>query len=110
MSNGRIRPLLLPLAAIAAGGALAQPAPTPTPRLKPFVFEPALRRPEILAAPTLANVSLDTTLLDFESFPNGAKFTRKVVLAYSTGEFASLAFRTESDAAFTVSPLACGCN
>ncbi len=104
MSCKAIRPFVLALIAISSGAALAQPTPTPIPRLKPFVFEPAARRSEVLAVPTLANVSLDKKLLDFGNFLNGAPFTKKIVLAYPAGEFSSLAFRVESDAAFTVTP------
>jgi hypothetical protein len=104
MSCKRIFPFLLAFMGTLAGDALAQPARTPTPRLKPFVFEPAVRKPNVLAVPTLANVSLDKQQLDFGSVPNGVKFARKIILAYATGEFPSLAFRVESDAPFLVTP------
>jgi hypothetical protein len=99
----RIRPILLALVSIPAGVAFAQPAPTPIPR-RPLAFEPALRRPDVLAAPTLASVSLDKPLLDFGRIPNGVKFERKIVLGYSTGEFPGLDFHVESDAPFLVTP------
>ncbi|MCM3878459.1 MAG: hypothetical protein NEA02_18825, partial [Thermoanaerobaculia bacterium] len=86
-----------------AGSVHARPMPTPGPKLKPFVFEPAVRE---RATPVsgLANISLDKELLDFGRIPNGGKLTRKIVLAYAAGEFPSLAFRVKSDAPFLVTP------